>query len=86
MVVAMRITTVITGGIVFFFQMILENLFWEGGLAPLESVGKHEPHVDKMRQAVVHCIEQALIPLQAYAQKYDQFLELFNMDVEGYLS
>ncbi|XP_074644244.1 dynein axonemal heavy chain 1-like [Tubulanus polymorphus] len=65
-------------------KSIMEEIFWSG-TPLLESVGEHEPHVEEMRNYICLAINKALIPMKAYAQEYEQFLELFNMDINQYI-
>lgn len=62
----------------------MEDIFFSGEPL-LESVGEHEPHIDELRLKMRRCIQQALIPLSAYAKMYERFLELNNMDVTAYV-
>eukprot|EP00118_Oscarella_pearsei_P012540 m.93002 g.93002 ORF g.93002 m.93002 type:complete len:4173 (+) comp36767_c0_seq9:102-12620(+) len=64
--------------------LVMEDLFWTGKPL-LEAVGTHEPSVEDQRALVCLAVQQALIPLQAYAKKYEQFLELATMDIPEYL-
>lgn len=68
----------------FLFQYVLENMGITG-TALLDSVGLHEPEVEELRETVRSTIQKALIPLQAYAKKYEKFLELNNNDIEYFL-
>ena len=68
-----------------FTQHILENIFWSG-TPLLESVGEHEPPVEDLRSTVRRAIQQALIPLKAYAKEYEKYLELINMDINTYVA
>ncbi|XP_065194434.1 dynein axonemal heavy chain 1-like [Sycon ciliatum] len=65
--------------------LILEYLFWKGGVAPLETVGEDEPPVVALREHLVHCIEQALVPLHALARRFEEHMMLFNTEVQPYL-
>lgn len=51
----------------------------------LDSVGLHEPEVEKLREAMRSAIQKALIPLRAYAKRYEKFLELNNNDIQYFL-
>ena len=66
------------------FQFIMEDIFWSG-TPLLESVGENEPHVVELRQAIRNAIRKSLLPLKAYARKYETFLDLMNMDVNQYV-
>ncbi len=65
-------------------QYIVAKLFWPV-TALLESVGLHEPPVDSRRERVCRNITQSLIPLAAYARKYQPYLELMNLDIKAYI-
>lgn len=69
----------------FFFQYILEDIFWSG-TPLLESVGAHEPPVEKLRKQIKEAINQALIPMKAYAREYEKHLELMNLDINKYIA
>ena len=66
-------------------KVVIEGLFWSG-TPLLESVGENEPEVVKLRETVRHAVKQSLIPLRAYAKKYEQYLELYNLDINQYLA
>ncbi|KAH8863214.1 Dynein heavy chain 1, axonemal [Schistosoma japonicum] len=51
----------------------------------LESVGLHEPSVDKLREQFKEYINSALIPMKAYAKQYERFMELTILDINAYL-
>ncbi|XP_071611851.1 dynein axonemal heavy chain 1 [Heliangelus exortis] len=51
----------------------------------LDSVGLHEPEVEELREAMRSAVQKAQIPLQAYAKKYEKFLELNNNDIQYFL-
>lgn len=55
------------------------------GTPLLNSVDLHEPEVEELRETVWSTIQKALIPLQAYAKRYEKFLELNNNDIEYFL-
>ena len=65
-------------------KMVMEKLFWSG-TPLLETVGENEIDVVAMRESIRKAIRKAVIPLLAYAKEYEQFLELFNLDVKKYL-
>lgn len=68
----------------FLFQYVLENIHITDTLL-LDSVGLHEPEVEELREAMRSAIQKARIPLQAYAKKYEKFLELNNNDIEYFV-
>ena len=51
----------------------------------LEAVGLHEPHVDRLRERVGHAISQSLIPLLAYCQQYQPYVDLMNLNIKTYI-
>lgn len=65
----------------FFFQYVMENILITG-TPLLDSVGLHEPEVEELRETLWSAIQKALILLQAYARKYEKFLELNNNDIQ----
>nr|XP_009665828.1 PREDICTED: dynein heavy chain 1, axonemal [Struthio camelus australis] len=65
-------------------KYVLENLFITG-TPLLESVDLHEPAVEKLREAIRSAMQKALGPLQAYAKKYEKFLELNNNDIQFFV-
>uniref|UniRef100_A0A8B9M6P2 Dynein axonemal heavy chain 1 n=1 Tax=Accipiter nisus TaxID=211598 RepID=A0A8B9M6P2_9AVES len=52
-------------------KYVLENILITG-TPLLESVGLHEPEVEELREAMRSAIQKALIPLQAYAKRYEK--------------
>ncbi|NXX05401.1 DYH1 protein, partial [Larus smithsonianus] len=65
-------------------KYVLENILITDTLL-LDSVGLHEPEVEELREAMQSAIQKALIPLQAYAKRYEKFLELNNNDIQYFL-
>ena len=65
-------------------QYIVDKLFWPG-TPLLEAVGRHEPQVDQLRERLAGCVRHALTPLLAYAQQYNPYLELANLDIKSYI-
>ena len=65
--------------------MVVDGKFWRGSAALLESVGAHEPHIDKMRESIRYYIRQAIIPLMAYAQQYEPHQALINLVTQEYI-
>lgn len=51
----------------------------------LSSVGLNEKIVSDRRDLLKLCYEKAIIPLKAYAKKFEQFLDLYKMDVKSYV-
>ena len=51
----------------------------------LESVGQHEPQVDTLRNTLCSDLQHAVIPLMAYAKKFEPHLDLLNMDIKEYV-
>ena len=62
----------------------MEEIFFSG-TPLLESVGENEPHVVELRETIQKAINQALLPLKAYARKYEEFLDLNNLDANQYV-
>ncbi|XP_072203968.1 dynein axonemal heavy chain 1 [Excalfactoria chinensis] len=65
-------------------KYVVENIPISGTPC-LESVDLHEPVVEEARTVLQSAIEKALIPLRAYAKKYEKFLELNNNDIQYFL-
>ncbi|NWU63519.1 DYH1 protein, partial [Pterocles burchelli] len=65
-------------------KYVVENILIPG-TPLLDSVGLHEPEVEELREGMRSAIRKALIPLQAYAKKYEKFLELNNNDIPYFL-
>lgn len=51
----------------------------------LSSVGLNDKMVSDRRNLLKICYEKAIIPLKAYAKKFEIFLDLYNMDVKSYV-
>lgn len=51
----------------------------------LDSVDLNEPEVEELRETVQSAFQKALIALQAYAKRYEKFLELNNNDAHYFL-
>lgn len=66
------------------FQYILEDIFWSG-TPLLESVGEHEPHVEVLRETIRLAVHQSLIPMNAYAERYQKYVDIYNLDVTKYI-
>ncbi|XP_036367019.1 dynein heavy chain 1, axonemal-like isoform X1 [Octopus sinensis] len=66
-------------------KYILEDIFWSG-TPLLESVGEHEPHVEEMRSTIQTTIQKSIIPAKAYAERYNKYVELCNLDVNKFIS
>ena len=62
----------------------MKDIFW-ADTPYLESVGEHEKHIDQLRDDMIKAIKQAQIPLIAYARANEQFLQLINTDIQGYI-
>ncbi|XP_078663939.1 dynein axonemal heavy chain 1-like [Branchiostoma floridae x Branchiostoma belcheri] len=65
-------------------KYVLEDMFWSG-TPLLESVGQHEPFVEELRETLRRAIKKAFIPMKAYAQQYEQYLELNALDINAYI-
>lgn len=62
----------------------MEGIFWSG-TPLLESVGNLEPNIVDLKQTIVHMIRQGMIPLKAYANSYDRYTNLMNLNIENYI-
>ena len=56
-----------------------------GPTALEESDGAHEPHINEMRQLITLHIQQAIIPLIAYAHRYEPWTALVSLDLQDYI-
>ncbi|XP_051768758.1 dynein axonemal heavy chain 1 [Ctenopharyngodon idella] len=56
---------------------IVEDMVW--------SVGLWEPEVKNLRESISVALNQAIIPLRAYAREYECHLELYNSDINTFL-
>lgn len=65
----------------FLFQYVLENIAITG-TPLLDSVGLHEPEVEELCETMRSAIQMAMIPLHAYAKRYEKYLELNNNDIQ----
>ncbi|XP_058497468.1 dynein axonemal heavy chain 1 [Solea solea] len=65
-------------------KFVMQKLFIGGDL--LMSVHLWEPEVTELREKVCNALIQAAIPLRAYAAKYEDHVELHNMDIETFLN
>ncbi|NXD64149.1 DYH1 protein, partial [Eolophus roseicapillus] len=65
-------------------KYVLENIAITG-TPLLDSVGLHEPEVEKLRETMRSAIQMAMIPLHAYAKRYEKFLDLSNNDIQYFL-
>ena len=68
----------------FVTQFIMEDLFITG-TPLLESVGDKEPHVVELREGIRRALQFAVVPMLAYARKYEQFLDLNGTDLAKYI-
>ncbi|KAK3096562.1 hypothetical protein FSP39_001310 [Pinctada imbricata] len=66
-------------------KYILGEISWSG-TPLLESVGAHEPPVEKLRNNIRDAVQKALIPMKAYAREYERHLELMNLDINKYVA
>lgn len=66
-------------------KYILEDIFWSG-TPLLESVGEHEPHVEVLRETIRLAVHQSLIPMNAYAERYKKYVDIYNLDVTNYIN
>jgi len=65
-------------------QHIVEEMFFSG-TPLLEAVGLHEPFVMELRATIKNAISKALIPMRAYAEQYESFLPILNLDPATYV-
>ncbi|TGZ66131.1 hypothetical protein CRM22_005485 [Opisthorchis felineus] len=52
----------------------------------LEAVGIREPPVEQLRQRLRDYLTASLVPMEAYARKYEKFMELTMLDINTYLN
>ena len=62
----------------------MEDIFFSG-TPLLESVGNLEPHIVTLKETIVDLIQKALIPLRAYANAYDRYTDLMNLNIDQYI-
>ncbi|NXR16043.1 DYH1 protein, partial [Semnornis frantzii] len=74
----------VTHGVPQLEKYVLDNLHIPG-TPLLDSVGLHDPEVEEVRETMRSAIQRALIALQAYAKRYEKFLELNNNDAHYFL-
>ena len=65
---------------------IMDRLFWKGNTPLLESVGAKEPPVSLQREKIRVSITHSLIPLRAYAARYEQYMPLHLLDIDQYIA
>jgi len=65
-------------------QFVMEEMFFSG-TPLLEAVGLREPFVKDLRQTVTEAMTRALIPMKAYAEQYETFLPIINLDIGQYI-
>nr|XP_023655546.1 dynein heavy chain 1, axonemal [Paramormyrops kingsleyae] len=65
-------------------KFVMKNMFI-CGTPLLESVGLWEHGVSELREKVRRGLQQAAVPLRAYAHEYERHLELHNIDIESHL-
>ena len=56
-----------------------------GLAAPQEMVGDQEPHISEMKRLITLYIQQAVIPLIAYAQQYEPWTAIISLDIQAYI-
>lgn len=64
--------------------MVIQNIFW-AETPLLEAVNVEENAVKELRTVMTGAIRSANVPLAAYAHKYDEFLDINNMDVRQFI-
>ena len=67
-----------------YYQFVMEDIFFSG-TPLLESVGNLEPHIVTLKETIVDLIQKALIPLRAYANAYDRYTDLMNLNIDQYI-
>ncbi|CAF4566002.1 unnamed protein product [Rotaria socialis] len=63
---------------------IMENIFWGGEMLKLESVALQEKKVSEWRDVLQKAVQASLIPLKAYADAYEPYVALMNLNVDHY--
>jgi len=65
-------------------QFIMEEMFFSG-MPLLEAVGLREPFVVELRETIRQAILKAVLPMKAYAEQYESFLHVLNLDINTYI-
>ncbi|GFS18450.1 dynein heavy chain 1, axonemal [Elysia marginata] len=66
-------------------RLIMQDISWSE--TPfLEAVEREETVVRELRETMRDAVKTSLIPLKAYAKKYEQFLPIIHLDVREYIN
>lgn len=65
-------------------KYVMEDIFFSG-TPLLESVGNLEPHIVDLKETIISMLKKALIPLKAYAQAYEKYTNLMNLNIDQYI-
>ena len=65
-------------------QFIMQDISWSE-TPYLEAVERDEHVVKELRETMRDAVKSSLIPLKAYARKYEQFLPVVHIDVREYV-
>lgn len=52
----------------------------------LEAVDKNETEIKELRHTLRDAVTSSMIPLQAYAKKFEQFLPIVNLDIKQFIT
>ncbi|GFO45344.1 dynein heavy chain 1, axonemal-like [Plakobranchus ocellatus] len=66
-------------------RFIMQDISWSESPF-LEAVDKDETIVRELRETMRDAIKSSLIPLKAYAKKYEEFLPIVHLDIRDYIS
>ncbi|KAL8563601.1 hypothetical protein ACOMHN_019339 [Nucella lapillus] len=66
-------------------KFIVQDLFWSG-TPLLESVGRLEPEVVMMREALRRSLIKSFVPMIAYAKKFEQYLPIDNLVIKAFVA
>ncbi|CAF4290444.1 unnamed protein product, partial [Rotaria sp. Silwood2] len=64
---------------------IMENIFWGGEMLKLESVALQENKVIEWKETLQKTVQASLIPLKAYAEAYEPYVALMNLNTDQYI-
>ncbi|XP_076467002.1 dynein axonemal heavy chain 1-like [Babylonia areolata] len=65
-------------------KFVMQDVFWSG-TPLLESVGRMEPEVVMMREALRRSILTSYIPIRAYAKRFEVYLPVNNIVIKDYI-
>lgn len=66
-------------------RSVMTNLLFANDLY-LSSFGLQSDEINEQRERLRQCYELAVVPLEAYAKKFDQFAEIHELDVDSFMS